>query len=134
MLHLRIVWDSFPLEDVWLKTIKFLSPLGRNYNLPHFTGNRNVVGNGREKQNKKNKQKTRTKVVCSPQALPGKGRNTHNEECNFFVGEKKISTPGTSRPHLMDLRLDLLGTDCWDLPFCIHLVQEKLVKGKIDKK
>lgn len=53
MLLLGIVWDSFPLADVWLKTMKFPSPLGRNYDLPHFTGNRNVVGSGRKKTNKK---------------------------------------------------------------------------------
>lgn len=67
MLPLGIVWDSFPLEDVWLTTMTFLSPLGRNYDLPHFTRNRNVVGSGRTK-------KTRRKVVCSSQALPGKAR------------------------------------------------------------
>lgn len=129
MLLLGIVWDSFPLEDVWLKTIKFLSPLGRNYDLPHFTGNRNVVGSGRKK-----KQEGRWSAH-SKHALTGKARTRTFTMRNAISswGDKEISTPATSRPPPTELRLDFPGTDCWALPFCIHLVQEKLVKGKLTR-
>lgn len=75
-------------------------------------------------------------MVCSLQALPGKARTGTLTMRNAIssLGEKEISTFATFRPHPTELRLDLPGTDCWALPFCIHLVQEKLVKGKTDKK